>query len=447
LKISLRYKLPLVIFCGFFVLCMILLLYYRLFLMDNLGRDFDVFKDHLYGINEDIAANIKKYYPDMHRIADYLERLSLRRDLKITVYDMDGNKIWVADRRKSRGLSLELKGFTVVNRDVVYLVELTSPFSIGNFSKLNSIRHIGWVALLLSLFFSGLLIIYLHFSLARPLGSLYRRLEKVNYRYFSDQINGGTLKRRDEIGDLTRKFAEMQQRLSTSYRRQNEMIASISHDLKTPLTSIIGFLERLISRNLSEQRQTEYHQIIFQKANDMKELITEFNDYALSDLDEKDVKKEAVNLREFLTDLTKEYRYELEGRNVVLNSVFNIDNNLGININRRKIRRVFANIINNSLKHAAGLSKINLKCVVRDGYVWFTLEDDGPGVSADELGVIFETFYRIDKSRTRSKGGSGLGLAICQRIVESHGGEIRAYLANEGGLGVCFSLPLRKRSS
>ncbi|NLY76182.1 MAG: HAMP domain-containing histidine kinase [Firmicutes bacterium] len=444
MKFSLRYKLPLVIFCGFALFIALLIFYYRLYLMDNLGRDFDVFKDHFFGINEVISARIKQYYPDFHRIQAYLEKESLRKDLKITVYDVNGNKIWVADRRKSRGLSLELMSFTVVDRDLVYVVELSAPFSADNFSKLNSIRMIGWVALILLLVFSGLLIIYLHFSLVRPLTFLNRSLETVDYRFFAPETNlSNHSKRRDELGDLTCKFVEMRQRLATSYRRQNEMIASISHDLKTPLTSIIGFLERLMSRQLSDRKQAEYHRIIFQKAQDMAELIREFNEYALCDFDAINGEKEEVDLQEFLSELAAEYRCEFEGRKIVFEYIFDVEEDFRLEIDRQKIRRVLANLINNSLKHAANLNKITMKCAVRKGYAWFAVEDDGHGVPPQELTAIFEQFYRIDKSRSRSKGGSGLGLAICRRIVASHGGSIEAYLNGQGGLGVRFSMPLK----
>ncbi len=443
MKVSLRYKLPLVIVFGFFLFVSILTLYYRLFLLDNLGRDFDVFKDHLYGITEEISARIKLYYPDRHKIAAYLEQVSLRKDVKITLYDVDGNKISVADRRKSRGLSLELKSFTAVSRDVIYIVELTAPFSVGSFGKLNSIHRIGWVALALLIVFIGLLIVYLHYSLVRPLTSLNRGLEKVNYRYSSTPPAVENLKRKDELGELTRKFAAMQQRLAVSYQQQNEMIASISHDLKTPLTSIIGFLERLISRKIPDQKQAEYHRIIFQKAQDIQELITEFNDYALSDLEETASGKVTVSLEEFINELAGEYQFELEGKNIAFNSSFDVGKERYLEINPQKIRRVFANLVNNSLKHAANLQTITMKCVIDNGYACFALEDDGSGVPAQELASIFEKFYRIDKSRSRSKGGSGLGLAICQKIVESHGGSIQAYLTPQGGMGITFSLPLK----
>lgn len=443
MKVSLRYKLPLVILVGFLIFLLSLVIYYRLFLQDNLERDFDVFNDHLFEINDDISDRIKEYYPDRNKIARYIEQASARHDLKITVYDVDGNKIWEADRRRRRGLSLELKSFTVVSRDAIYVVELTMPFSSRNLVQLDSTRVIGLVALILLFVCIGLLIIYLHFSLVRPLTSLNRGLEKINFNNAPDQVNLEALKRRDELGDLTRMFIEMQQRLAASYRQQNEMIASISHDLKTPLTSIIGFLERLISRKLPAHKEAEYHQIIFQKAQDIQELIMEFNEYALSDIDEKNSEKEEVKVVEFFKELADEYRCELEEKNILFNGIFDIGDDFRIEIDRQKIRRVIANLVNNSLKHAANLHKIEMKCAIRDGYAWFAVEDDGPGVPEPELTSIFEKFYRLDKSRSRSKGGSGLGLAICQRIVESHGGSIRAYLNGQGGLGVRFSLPLK----
>ncbi|NLW46618.1 MAG: HAMP domain-containing histidine kinase [Firmicutes bacterium] len=442
MKVSLRYKLPLVILVGFLIFLLLLVIYYRVFLSESRERDFDVFNDHLFEINDAISDRIKEYYPDRRKIAAYIEEASARQDLKITVYDVDGNKIWEADRRRRHGLSLELKSFTVVSRDAIYVVELTLPFSSRNLVQLDSTRKIGWAALILLFVGIGLLIIYLHFSLVQPLTSLNRGLETVNFNNAPDQANLETLKRRDELGDLTGKFTEMRQRLAASYRQQNEMIASISHDLKTPLTSIMGFLERLISHQLPADKQAEYHEIIFQKARDIQELINEFNEYVLSDIDNVD--KEEVRVADFLNELAVEYRCELEGKNISFNCLINIDNERRIKIAPRQIRRVFANLVNNALKHAANLSKIEMTGAVRDGYVWFTVEDDGSGAPEQELAALFEKFYRLDKSRSRAKGGSGLGLAICQRIVESHGGSIQAYLNSQGGLGVRFSLPLKK---
>jgi signal transduction histidine kinase len=231
-------------------------LYFRLFLIENLGKDFDIFKDHLYRISEEIAAKINMLYPDRAKITAYLDDVSARENMKITVYDVDGNKLMGMDRRKGYGLNIELKSFTVVGRKVIYVIELLYPFSVKNLGELNSVRQIRDAAFLLFMIFIILLIFYLHFSLVRPLTVLNRGLETIKYRDTSFVIPVKTRKRNDELGDLTRKFEEMQQRLAASYREQTEMIASISHDLKTPLTSITGFIERLLHQNVAGERQT-----------------------------------------------------------------------------------------------------------------------------------------------------------------------------------------------
>jgi signal transduction histidine kinase len=445
MKVSLKYKLPFFILLAFFLFILLLILYYRLFLMENLGKDFDVFKDHLYQISEEIAAKINDYYPDQQKITGYLEEVSARKNAKITVYDVDGNKITGADHWKGYGLSLELKNFTVVGPKVIYVVELVYPFSIENLGELNSFKKIRDAALVLLALLIILLMVYLHFSLVRPLTLLNRGLAAIDYRNTGFAIPARMDKKRDELGDLARKFEAMQQRLAASYRQQTEMVASISHDLKTPLTSIIGFLERLMSLKISEERQAEYHRIIDQKARDIQELLTEFNDFVTSDLEESNGSREVVNLKEFFEMISAEYTAELAGKGIDLRWIDESGTGGGffLEIDTQKIRRVFANLVGNSLKYADKLSKLTFTCAVRKNQAIFSVEDDGPGVPSGELAAIFEKFYRVDKSRSREKGGSGLGLAICQRIIENYGGSIRAYLPNDGGLGISFSLPLK----
>lgn len=450
MRFSLKYKLPLFVLLGFALFIVVLALYYRLFLMDNLSRDFDLFfKDHLYQINDEIATQLKKDYPDRDKIAKYLDRISAQRNTKITIYDVTGNKIVSADQRKGYGLNLELKSFTVVGRNTIYVVELLYPFTMDSFGELNFYRKVRDMAQILLVLMLLLLMIYLHFSLVRPLVTLNRGLESLGYRSHDNgrdyKIPARFFKRHDELGDLTRKLATMQQRLLASYREQTEMMASISHDLKTPLTSIIGFLERLMSQKLSDERQAEYHRIIYQKSRDINELIAEFSLYVTSDLgNNMPGIRDTVNLEEFFEALCAEYTTELKakGLDCLCRNEAGKDD-LWLEMDIQSIRRVFANLVSNSLKYAERLSKITFRCSIRDNSAVFTVEDDGPGVPAGELAAIFTKFYRLDKSRSREKGGSGLGLAICQRIVESHGGSILAYLPEQGGFGVSFALPLK----
>lgn len=362
--------------------------------------------------------------------------------MKLSVYDVNGNKITSVDYRKELGLNLELKNFVVVGKSTIYIMELSYPFSIDNFGRFTSIKNLRNFSLLLFLVILLILTVYLHNSLAKPLTLLHQCIEKVNYRNTRVTIPL-PLKRNDEVGDLGRKFDEMLRRLDASHQEQTEMIASISHDLKTPLTSILGYLERLQSGKITSQvKQQEYHGIIFQKARDMKELIDEFAEYAFSDASRDSLTLDKVNLQTFFADLLLEYSAELEGHGIAFTSINEIPDQTWVMMDIAKIRRVIANLVQNSIKHAEGFTRLSMGCNLRHSMAIFTVEDNGRGVPIDELSVIFNKFYRLDKSRSRDKGGSGLGLAICRSIIENHGGNIEALPAEGGGLKIEFSLPL-----
>ncbi|MBA4493892.1 sensor histidine kinase [Paenactinomyces guangxiensis] len=116
-----------------------------------------------------------------------------------------------------------------------------------------------------------------------------------------------------------------------------------------------------------------------------------------------------------------------------------------IAIDQKKIHRVFANIMRNAIEYVEPPLKVHMSFTADKKYVHFCMGDNGPGIPENELSQIFQSFYRIDKSRSRDKGGSGLGLAICKSIIEAHGGQIQAYNSVSGGLGIKFSLPKVKR--
>jgi signal transduction histidine kinase len=180
-------------------------------------------------------------------------------------------------------------------------------------------------------------------------------------------------------------------------------------------------------------------------------LIAEFTDYVTSNFENSTTgSKDVVNLKEFFETVSAEYLVELKSKGIDFKWSYDAralqaaEGDYYLEVDMQRIRRVFANLVSNSLKHANTLRQISFQCLVVKNQVTFSVEDDGPGVPPDELEVIFAKFYRVDKSRSREKGGSGLGLAICKNIIENHGGTIRAYLTEAGGLGIAFSLPAVK---
>lgn len=391
-------------------------------------------------MSDTVGQQITADYPDDRKILDYLEEISKKERLKLSLFDVSGRRIFTSDWRQQTGLNLELKSFIVTSSQEIYVLEFVYPFALetlGHSDAFKSLRNFSIVLLALAIVF---LILYLHGSMAKPLTMLHEDLEKVRYRHIP-RAKQKYKPRKDEIGDLRRKYEAMLQRLETSYTQQIEMIASISHDLKTPLTSVLGYLERLQnSKSLSDEKRAEYLGIIHNKALDIKDLLEEFTEFAYSDL--PDLQKNPVNMMNFFTTLAREYGEELATHGVVLNIVSSPPSEVTVLMDEAKIRRVIGNLVQNALKYADGLSQINMECQASPDEVIFSIEDDGIGVPLESLSIIFEKFYRLDKTRSREKGGCGLGLAICRNIIETHGGTINASVGSLGrGLKVTFSLP------
>ena len=125
-------------------------------------------------------------------------------------------------------------------------------------------------------------------------------------------------------------------------------------------------------------------------------------------------------------NISLEFKMEAESKGAIFNYSNMIDKNLIVNFDVNKIRRVFMNLVQNSLKYAGDSCIINITGISDDKILRFEINDNGEGVPEEHINKIFDRFYRVDSSRSREKGGTGLGLAICKDIVENHGGEIRA---------------------
>ncbi|OJU17715.1 MAG: hypothetical protein BGN88_00230 [Clostridiales bacterium 43-6] len=216
---------------------------------------------------------------------------------------------------------------------------------------------------------------------------------------------------------------------------QNRIIASISHDIKTPLTSVLGYSERITKKELTIEKQRKYIETIYNQAKDIEAIVDEFDDYLGASLPNKGEQRNySVNyLRKMLQD---EYASQLSEQHILFLVENKCENHRAIHIDLLKLRRVFANIIGNSIRHAKVKDvKISLTTESSQGHLFFTLADNGGGVSDSDLPHIFEPFYTSDKSRRVS----GLGLSICKQIIEGQDGTITAFNNDQGGLSVQMS--------
>lgn len=232
-------------------------------------------------------------------------------------------------------------------------------------------------------------------------------------------------------------FVDMVDSLELEKENQNRIIASISHDIKTPLTSVIGYASLLKNNNLDSEKSNEYINKIYNKALMMKGILEEFDDYQSCNIKET-LKLKDITVGELFKLINEDYKDELERKKVTLTFINKCSEKV-VNIDLIKIKRVFGNIITNSVTHfnkKAGI--ININATYKDKMIRIEIGDNGGGISNEkDLKRIFEPLYTTDASRKIP----GLGLSICKEIISAHDGRICAKNNDINGLSIIFWLP------
>lgn len=380
---------------------------------------------------------------NIYYLSDKVDRQEFKSRLKEAA--VIGNK----DRKSRHADKEEMKYFNhefkMSNGDncALYIFFDTSPikkFIESFFSEFT----LGF--LLIVLITNGVLTFIVSQSIIKPLKKL---------KYGAEQIKDGNLlfsineKSGDEVGDVCRAFEEMRKRLKDALEQQlkydeerNEFIASISHDLKTPITSIKGHIDGLKDGVADTPEKNEkYLDIIYRKTLDMDRLINDLTFYSNQTLKKIPFNFSRVDLRSFVEDMADEYRLELERKGISIESNYNLGHNVLVKADVEKLKRVITNILENSLKY---MKDENGRILIEVGdahdKVLIGIHDNGEGIKKEALPYIFKRFYRADPSRNTSRGGSGLGLAIASQIIEEHGGRIWAESEYGKGTGIYFEL-------
>ncbi|OJG67306.1 hypothetical protein RV09_GL002872 [Enterococcus moraviensis] len=235
-----------------------------------------------------------------------------------------------------------------------------------------------------------------------------------------------------EVKQLTDDFEKMREALIYSTEEQvklennrKELVASISHDLKTPITSIIGYVEGLLDGVAgSPEKRAKYLQTIHTKAISLNELIEELFLYSKLDAEAVPFHFERINIPAFLNHIIEEFK--LQGNQVSLQLVNPQASDSYVSADRMQLNRVFINLIENSLKFKATDRPLLIQLEVSEKMemVEIRVSDNGQGISAEQLPFVFDHFYRGEEARPTNTGGSGLGLAIVKQIIEMHDGQV-----------------------
>ena len=254
---------------------------------------------------------------------------------------------------------------------------------------------------------------------------------------------------KDEFSELCQDFEEMRRRLKESTEEKSliekenrELISNISHDLKTPITAIKGYVEGIMDGVADTPEKIDrYVRTIYNKATEMNTLINELTLYSKIDTNKIPYNFNIVSANEYFNDCADDLSVELAAQNVGFGYFNYVEKNVRIIADPEQVKRVIHNIVNNSLKYMdKPKGMINLRVKDVGDFVQIELEDNGKGIAAKDLPNIFDRFYRTDASRNSSTGGSGIGLSVVKKIVEEHGGKIWATSREETGTTMYFVL-------
>lgn len=224
---------------------------------------------------------------------------------------------------------------------------------------------------------------------------------------------------------------------------QKELVADVSHELKTPITSIMGYADTLLEGGYDDETQTKFLNVIASESRRMARLVTDLLTLSRYDSNKKKTKKETFDLGELVKMCQEKLAIEIKKKGHKVNSFVTADVP-PVYADKDDIERVVLNILTNSIKYTPdnGEIKIYVGFVYNDAYI--KIFDNGIGIPEDDLSRIFERFYRVDKARTREMGGTGLGLSIAKEILDKNGGSIDIKSKVGEGTEVVIRIPTKQ---
>jgi len=307
-----------------------------------------------------------------------------------------------------------------------------------------------FASVILILFFTALLVTFWNkHGILDPITKLSKGLNQVregNFEYAVEAEDASA-----DIVELISDYENMRVRLREnelkSIEQENknrELVSNISHDLKTPITSIKGYVEGILDGVASTpEKQQKYLKTIYDKAVEMDKLINELTAFSNACSDNVIYNFLKLKVKDYFNDCAEEVGLDMDNRGIGFEYKNSLPDDTVIIADPEQLRKVINNIIGNSVKYMdKDEKKISIRVLDGGDDVVVEMEDNGKGISASDMPRIFDRFYRADSARTTARGGSGIGLSIVKKIIEDHGGRIWA--TSVEGKGTCMHFIIRK---
>ncbi|MBN2835621.1 MAG: two-component sensor histidine kinase [Candidatus Delongbacteria bacterium] len=425
------------VFVNFFAIVFVIIIFFLIYFTDHLGRSIEKLRTFAKNIadnnhiddnfefekNElgEISSQIKTIY---RKVLDTKHELLKERSKLYTHLNISGEGIAFFSKDKEKQISNK-----VFNQFVSFLIDekpsdsMKEIFDAELFTEVNQYIDLGG---------SGNFIRIENSHIEFRKEKFYVEKGNKNFRIRVMIFNSGDFE--IVINDITEE---------ENYKKMKEQITSnISHELKTPVAVISGYMETILNSNSTD---VERFMLFVEKSyHQTKRLASLINDISiLNKIDEAGdlYKFEKINILSIVKNINFDYETQIKEHHI--NFVNKISSDLLVFGNRFLIDSIFRNLIDNSIKYAGSNLTLTIELKYEDAeYYYFSYKDNGQGIEKEHLPRIFERFYRIDKGRSRKLGGTGLGLSIVKHAIELHKGRI--FVTSEIGKGVTFSFSLRK---
>lgn len=276
--------------------------------------------------------------------------------------------------------------------------------------------------------------------MSRPLKEINNAARIIAGGEFQKRLN---INSKDEIGELAQTFNHMVSALQNLEEMRRGFIANVSHELRTPMTSIRGFIEGILDGTVPPEKHKEYLGIVRDETNRLNRLVNDLLDLARMEAGEMTLHFKDFDINELVRRCIIKLENLIVQKGIEVEADFEEDG-MPVSADTDAIERVVINLLHNAIKFTPENGKINLKTFGMRDKIFVSVKDNGVGIEQEEVGLIWDRFYKSDKSRSRDKSGTGLGLAIVRNIINEHRQEI--WVESEPGKGTQFTFTLSRAS-
>lgn len=406
--------------------------------------------------------NIDKLKYEMQVLEDYMNASVFLMDSKgqIGVVSSKINEKWVGQTLTDEAIQLVLEGNIVdvkgrisgmFNESVLtvgYPIIVNGDVKGGIFmckslpdlnNTIRQIEQMGFYCLLVSIFLGVVMVFESTKRMTKPIVQMNQAAKVISSGNFQNRIE---IERSDEIGQLAESFNQMAESLEIQDKKRKDFIANISHDLRSPLTSMQGFLGAIIDGTIPEEKKEHYLQIVLEETKRLSKIANDIVTLSEAQSDMLVVNMIDFDVNELIRDYIEKIEPRLQEKNIIANMEFE-EKSLYACADPDKIGRVIQNLLDNAIKFSDENGNIVIETAVENkDYLKVIIRDSGKGIAKEDLKYIFDRFYKTDSSRGIDKKSGGLGLSIAKEFVKANGGTIRAN--SEEGKGAEFIFTLKR---